>query len=226
VRAKYPPSHAPAPGGSSISNSSSSPDLLETGDADTLKCMWTLIGDNLDLMSKVKLMSVDKRNQMYHWFHIIASRSRVSSRHLDDFYALGDMNTDWHFDRLIPAAPDFVFMKRVFRDILGGILVRRLDFLSSGDFCCKSFITEGTSHPYRTEMKRPSKEVFLMHKRIETRSFRIHSLACGIGMFVCVELVFCQFCYSLSYSLYWLDFSWLACSIRSPANERNSDVDI
>jgi len=90
----------------------------------------------LDMMSKVKLMTADKRNQMYHWFHVIASLSRVSSRHLDDYWALGDMRTDFDAAKVLPGQSDCLFMKKVFRDILGNILVERLRFLKSGEYCC------------------------------------------------------------------------------------------
>jgi hypothetical protein len=43
------------------------------------KVDWTIIGDNVDLMTKVKQLSTSNRNLMYHFFHVIASQAQTSS---------------------------------------------------------------------------------------------------------------------------------------------------
>ena len=51
---------------------------------------WTLIADNIDLMTKVKLMSKENKNKFLHFFHVIASLSRIPVDGRDDV-ACGDM---------------------------------------------------------------------------------------------------------------------------------------
>ena len=45
---------------------------------------WTFIGDNLELLSNTRKMTKKNRNLLSHFFHIIASKLRVSSLFLPD----------------------------------------------------------------------------------------------------------------------------------------------
>ena len=54
-------------------------DLLEAlMDCARVGFSWTLIGDNIDIMTKVKLMSKENKNKFHHFYHLIATESRIS----------------------------------------------------------------------------------------------------------------------------------------------------
>ena len=123
---------------------------------------WWFIGDNLELMARTQKMTGTKRNQLYHFFHIIASRDVFSADFLPNNFALGDMRKDWKFLDNVTSKPFLDDLKKTYAMLLGQMLVLRLDFMKKGGkYDCSSFITATREHKYSSapEMKQKTKEV-------------------------------------------------------------------
>jgi hypothetical protein len=121
--------------------------------------VWTLIGDNLDLESKRKKTTRTLDDISRHFFHVIAGRSRVPRRDLDNTRALGRMLEAELLD-VLPNNDDFNNMKQVMAALIGRMLVPRLKWMSDGGvFDCRGLENREILHAYSKEMATASCEV-------------------------------------------------------------------
>ena len=96
--------------------------------------VWTLIADNIDIMTRVKMMSKKNKNKFLHFFHVIATLSRIPSQGRDDV-ACGDMK-DYKFLGAVPNTAEFDWMCDVaFSSMIGRQLQPRLAFMREMQHC-------------------------------------------------------------------------------------------
>ena len=123
---------------------------------------WWFIGDNLELLKRTNLMSKNKRNLLYHFFNVIASKLRVSSLFLPDNVALGDMRRHWKFLDNVVNKEWMVDHFETVVMLMKKDIVLRLDFMKAGaKFDCSEFVPTTREHKYTKtgEMDRESQEV-------------------------------------------------------------------
>lgn len=117
---------------------------------------WTIIADNIDIMTRVKMMSKDNKNKFYHFFHVIASLSRIPVTGRDDV-ASGDMK-NYTFLGAVPSQEELAWMSQeAFAMKLGQQVQPRLTFMTSMQHCVVTHI----NHQYFAESCKKSHEVCL-----------------------------------------------------------------
>ena len=123
-------------------------ELEERKGSDAPDEMW-YIGDNMELLARTARMSKSNRNLLHHFFHIIASKLRVSSLFLPDDVALGDMRRHWSFLDNVINEQWMQDQLETVRMLFAQDIVQRIDFMKKGQiYDCTDFAPKRKEHKY------------------------------------------------------------------------------
>ena len=101
--------------------------------------IFQLTGDNLDLAIKTKYMSLDRRSQSLHWFHILATDERVVDPDLSNFRPRCPIQSVPDTASL-PSLEDNRYLRKEFAILVERVLVKYLPAFASFEQYVKKHI--------------------------------------------------------------------------------------